>query len=207
MHTEAVMIAFVRGILNARTENSVIVDAGGLGFEIYIPLSVQERLPAIGDEVTLYTYMNVKEDEMSLYGFLDRDDLSMFKLLISVSGIGPKGAQSILSGLSADDLRFAILSQDVKAISKAPGVGPRTAQRVILELKDKVNLDDGFAHLSADASTGRGAASPSERNDAIMALTVLGYSNMDAMRVVTGIDTEGKSTEDILHEALKKLGR
>ena len=201
------MIAFVRGILNARTENSVIVDAGGLGFEIYIPLSVQERLPAIGDEVTLYTYMNVKEDEMSLYGFLDRDDLSMFKLLISVSGIGPKGAQSILSGLSADDLRFAILSQDVKAISKAPGVGPRTAQRVILELKDKVNLDDGFAHLSADASTGRGAASPSERNDAIMALTVLGYSNMDAMRVVTGIDTEGKSTEDILHEALKKLGR
>ena len=201
------MIAFVRGILNARTENSVIVDAGGLGFEIYIPLSVQERLPAIGDEVTLYTYMNVKEDEMSLYGFLGRDDLSMFKLLISVSGIGPKGAQSILSGLSADDLRFAILSQDVKAISKAPGVGPRTAQRVILELKDKVNLDDGFAHLSADASTGRGAASPSERNDAIMALTVLGYSNMDAMRVVTGIDTEGKSTEDILHEALKKLGR
>ncbi len=201
------MIAFVRGILNARTENSVIVDTGGLGFEVYIPMSVQERLPAIGDELTLYTYMNVKEDEMSLYGFLDRDDLSMFKLLISVSGIGPKGAQSILSGLSADDLRFAILSQDVKAISKAPGVGPRTAQRVILELKDKVNLDDGLSHLSESASGGRSSTVTSERNDAIMALTVLGYSNMDAMRVVTGIDTEGKSTEEILHEALKKLGR
>ena len=201
------MIAFVRGILNARTENSVIVDTGGLGFEVYIPMSVQERLPAIGDELTLYTYMNVKEDEMNLYGFLDRDDLSMFKLLISVSGIGPKGAQSILSGLSADDLRFAILSQDVKAISKAPGVGPRTAQRVILELKDKVNLDDGLSHLSESASGGRSSTVTSERNDAIMALTVLGYSNMDAMRVVTGIDTEGKSTEEILHEALKKLGR
>ena len=201
------MIAFVRGILNARTENSVIVDTGGLGFEVYIPMSVQERLPAIGDELTLYTYMNVKEDEMSLYGFLDRDDLSMFKLLISVSGIGPKGAQSILSGLSADDLRFAILSQDVKAISKAPGVGPRTAQRVILELKDKVNLDDGLSHLSESTSGGRSSTVTSERNDAIMALTVLGYSNMDAMRVVTGIDTEGKSTEEILHEALKKLGR
>ena len=201
------MIAFVRGILNARTDNSVIVDAGGLGFEVFIPLSVQERLPSIGDELTLYTYMNVKEDEMSLYGFLDRDDLSMFKLLISVSGIGPKGAQSILSGLSADDLRFAILSQDVKAISKAPGVGARTAQRVILELKDKVNLEDGFSHLSENAPAGRGTSVSSERNDAIMALTVLGYSNMDAMRVVTSIDTEGKSTEDILHEALKKLGR
>ena len=201
------MIAFVRGILSAKTENSAVIDVGGLGFEVYIPLSVLEQLPPVGDEVTLHTYMNVKEDEMSLYGFLDRDDLSMFKLLISVSGIGPKGAQSILSGLSADDLRFAILSQDVKAISKAPGVGPRTAQRVILELKDKVNLEDGFAHRSGNTGSGRTAASPSERNDAIMALTVLGYSNMDAMRVVSGIDTEGKSTEDILHEALKKLGR
>ena len=201
------MIAFIRGILNARTENSVIIDVNGLGFEVFIPLSVQEQLPSIGDELTLYTYMNVKEDEMSLYGFLDRDDLSMFKLLISVSGIGPKGAQSILSGLSADDLRFAILSQDVKAISKAPGVGPRTAQRVILELKDKVNLEDGFSRLSESTSVGRGSKVPSERNDAIMALTVLGYSNTDAMRAVTSIDTEGKSTEDILHEALKKLGR
>ena len=201
------MISFIRGILNARTENSVIIDVNGLGFEVFIPLSVQEQLPSIGDELTLYTYMNVKEDEMSLYGFLDRDDLSMFKLLISVSGIGPKGAQSILSGLSADDLRFAILSQDVKAISKAPGVGPRTAQRVILELKDKVNLEDGFSHLSESTSVGRGSKVPSERNDAIMALTVLGYSNTDAMRAVTSIDTEGKSTEDILHEALKKLGR
>ena len=201
------MIAFVRGILNARTESSVIVDAGGLGFEIFVPLSVQDRLPAIGDEVTLHTYMNVKEDGMSLYGFLNRDDLSMFKMLITVSGVGPKGAQAILSCLSADDLRFAILSQDAKAISKAQGVGARTAQRVILELKDKVSLDDGFSHLSESVSGGRKAAETSERNEAIMALTVLGYSNSDAMRAVAAVDTEGKSTEEILHEALKQMGR
>ncbi len=201
------MIAFVRGILNARTESSVIVDAGGLGFEIFVPLSVQDRLPAIGDEVTLHTYMNVKEDGMSLYGFLNRDDLSMFKMLITVSGVGPKGAQAILSCLSADDLRFAILSQDAKAISKAQGVGARTAQRVILELKDKVSLDDGFSHLSESVSGGRNAAETSERNEAIMALTVLGYSNSDAMRAVAAVDTEGKSTEEILHEALKQMGR
>lgn len=200
------MISFVRGVLVQRTENSAILDTGGIGFEIFVPVSALEKLPPVGNEVTLYTYMNVKEDEMSLYGFIDRDDLAMFRLLITVSGIGPKGAQAILSGLSADDLRFAILSQDVKAISKAQGVGAKTAQRVIMELKDKVDISDGFSHLAEVPAPGRQAAS-SERNDAVMALTVLGYSNSDALKAVSRVQTEGKSTEEILHDALKLLGR
>lgn len=201
------MIAFVRGVLARKTENSAVIDTGGLGFEVFVPLSVLERLPSAGNEVTLYTHLNVKEDEMSLYGFPDRDDLAMFKLLITVSGIGPKGAQSILSALSADDLRFAILSQDVRAIAKAPGVGLKTAQRLVMELKDKVDLDEGFSHLAESETTGRAQASSTERSDAVAALTVLGYSGADALRAVSSVNTEGKSTEEILREALKKLGR
>ena len=202
------MIAFVRGVLVRKTDNSAVIDTGGLGFEVFVPLSALEVLPPAGNEVTLHTYLNVKEDEMSLYGFPDRDDLAMFKLLITVSGIGPKGAQSILSALSADDLRFAILSQDVRAISKAPGIGLKTAQRLIMELKDKVDLDDGFSHLAETAGdAGRTPSSSTERSDAVAALTVLGYSGTDALRAVSSVNTEGKSTEEILREALKKLGR
>ena len=202
------MIAFVRGVLVRKTDNSAVIDTGGLGFEVFVPLSALEALPPAGNEVTLHTYLNVKEDEMSLYGFPDRDDLTMFKLLITVSGIGPKGAQSILSALSADDLRFAILSQDVRAISKAPGIGLKTAQRLIMELKDKVDLDDGFSHLAETAGdAGRTPSSSTERSDAVAALTVLGYSGTDALRAVSSVNTEGKSTEEILREALKKLGR
>ena len=201
------MISHLRGELTYVRENKVEIDTGALGFEVQVPMTVIDRLPGIGSPIELFTYMNVKEDEMSLFGFPDRDSLDMFKLLITVSGIGPKGALGILSSMTPSDIRFAVLSQDVKAISKAPGIGSKTAQRLIIELKDKVSLSDGLEHMNDDVRPVGNASDSSEKSEAIIALTVLGYSNTDAVRAVSGIDTAGKTTEEILKEALKRIGR
>ncbi|MBR3036550.1 MAG: Holliday junction branch migration protein RuvA [Lachnospiraceae bacterium] len=201
------MISHLRGELTYVRENKVEIDTGALGFEVQVPMTVIDRLPGIGSPIELFTYMNVKEDEMSLFGFPDRDSLDMFKLLITVSGIGPKGALGILSSMTPSDIRFAVLSQDVKAISKAPGIGSKTAQRLIIELKDKVSLSDGLEHMNDDVRPVGNASDSSEKSEAIIALTVLGYSNTDAFRAVSGIDTAEKTTEEILKEALKRIGR
>ena len=130
------MISYVKGSLTEKFEDSVIVEAGGIGYRIFVPTSVLEHLPKTGETVKIYTYFSVREDAMSLYGFLSRQDLEMFRQLIGVNGVGPKSALGILSALSPDVLRLAVLSGDAKAISKAPGVGSKTAQRIILDLKD-----------------------------------------------------------------------
>ena len=143
---------------------------------------------------------------MILYGFLTKDDLELFKLLISVSGIGPKGGLSILSTLEADDLRFAILSGDAKAISKAPGVGGKTAQRVILELKDKLSLEDAFEAKTEHVQKNAAAAGGSVKNDAVMALTALGYSSTESLKAVSAVEiTEDMDVEEVLKAALKHL--
>ena len=137
------MIAFVRGTAVDMTENSVIVEAGGIGYEIYMTGTDLSRIH-MGEEVKIHTYFNVREDAMQLYGFRSKDDLQMFKLLLGVNGVGPKAAVGVLAGITADELRFAILSDDVKTLSKAPGIGKKTAQKLILELKDKMKLEDAF---------------------------------------------------------------
>ena len=205
--TEEKMISHLRGELTYIAENRVEIDTGAVAFEVQVPMSVIDRLPGIGSPVELYTYLNVKEDEMSLFGFANRDSLDMFKMLITVSGIGPKGALGILSSMSPSDIRFAVLSQDVKAISKAPGIGAKTAQRLIIELKDKVSLSDGFDHLNDSDSPAAQTADTEEKSEAVIALTVLGYSNTDAYRAVQSVDAAGKTTEEILKEALKRIGR
>ena len=136
------MFAYVNGFLEDTTVDNAVIDVNGFGINVRISADTASRLPGIGEEVRLYTYTYVKEDAFLLYGFLSRSDLEMFKLCITVSGIGPKGALAILSVMDADALRFAIMSGDAKAISRAPGVGARTAQRLILELKDKISIDD-----------------------------------------------------------------
>ena len=136
------MIAFVRGIIEEITEDIVILDTGGIGYNINISGQTAASLPGIGREVKLYTYTCVREDAFLLYGFMRRDELQIFKKLITVNGIGPKGGLAILSVMSADDLRFAIISGDAKAIAKAPGIGAKTAGRVILDLKDKISMAD-----------------------------------------------------------------
>ena len=201
------MIAFVKGILSEIGEGEVVVDCGSLGYEINVPSSVTGAV-RIGSEVKLYTFLNVREDEMSLFGFLDQDSLSMFKLLITISGIGPKGALGVLSVMSVSDLRFAVLAGDAKSISRAPGIGQKTAQRIVMELKDKVSISDSFDSSgnvgSAAALTGEES---SAKSDAIIALTELGFSSSDALRAVSKVEIAGRSANQILKDALKALGR
>lgn len=208
------MISYVRGPLVEVEEDVIVVEAGGMGYNIHVPLSVLENLPKIGAEVRIYTYLQVREDAVSLYGFLTRQDLSMFKQLIGVNGIGPKAALGILSVLRPDDLRMAILSGDAKAISKAPGVGAKTAQRVILDLKDKVNLEDMLTGMGAgglagdrDGAGGAGAGfGGSAGMEAVSALVALGYSNMEASKAVRRVTiTDEMTPEDVLKAALKHL--
>jgi len=204
------MIGYVKGTLEEIEENAVILDVGGMGIRVYISGGFLCQLPSYGTEMKIYTYTNVKEDSFTLYGFRNKDELELFKKLISVSGIGPKGGLAILSVMSADDLRFAIYSGDVKSISKAPGIGKKTAERVVLELKDKVSLADNSADnlLSEIGRADDNAMSEfaGKRKDAIDALTALGYSGTDAARAVKQVNpTEEMSVEEILKASLRFL--
>lgn len=152
--TNGFNVCIYKGELAEKNIDSIVVEAAGVGYLIYIPTQYFDMLPDEGEDVKIYTYLCVREDAMILYGFLSKDDLEIFKLLITVSGIGPKGGLAILSTLSADDLRFAILSGDSKAISKAPGIGAKTAQRVILDLKDKLSLEDAFEKKLENQASG-----------------------------------------------------
>ena len=201
------MISYVKGSLTEKFEDSVIVEAGGIGYRIFVPTSVLEHLPKMGETVKIYTYFSVREDAMSLYGFLSRQDLEMFRQLIGVNGVGPKSALGILSALSPDVLRLAVLSGDAKAISKAPGVGSKTAQRIILDLKDKVKAEDILDGYTEPVS-GHGEVSTVGEigKEAIEALTALGYSASEASGVVKKVTiTESMTAEDVLKAALKHL--
>ena len=200
------MIAYLNGIVAEVTEDNVVIDVNQIGYNVKISTSTAAALPGIGDEVKLYTYTYIKEDTFSLYGFLMKDDLQMFKLLITVNGIGPKGALAILSIMSADDLRFAIVGGDSKSISKASGVGAKTAQRVILDLKDKVSIEDAMA-LKDNLGTQIGfTIESSAKNEAVEALVSLGYSPTEALKSLKKISiTEDMDTESILKAALKQI--
>lgn len=202
------MYSYIKGELSEIVaENHIVVENGGIGYNIYITGQVLSLLPGVGEEVKIYTYLCVREDAFILYGFLTRDDLNVFKLLIGVSGIGPKGALAILSVMSTDDLRFAVLSDDAKAIAKAPGVGNKTAQRLIIELKDKLSLEDAFEQkLSHTQEAVSGNGLKGIRNEAVEALVSLGYSSTEALKVLRDIEiTEDSSVEDILKLALKQM--
>ena len=202
------MISYRRGELVAQYEDKVIVDVGGVGYGIYMSAQSMSRLPHTGSEVKIHTYLNVKEDLMQLFGFLTLDDLNVFKLLIGVSGIGPKGGQAILSVLSPDDLRFAVMADDVKAISSAPGIGKKTAQKLIVELKDKLSIEDVLEHATAteeniEVKTSAGAEIQSE---AVQALVALGYGSTEALKAVKQVEiTPDMQVEELLKLALKHM--
>lgn len=202
------MIAFVCGTAVDMTESSVIVQAGGIGYEIYMTGEDLSQI-CMGEERKIHTYFQVREDAMQLYGFLGKDDLQMFKLLLGVNGVGPKAAMGVLSGITADELRFAILSDDVKTLSKAPGIGKKTAQKLILELKDKLKLEDAFemklAHEQERAAAGLGEMTDA-RQEAVEALVALGYSSTDALRAVRKVtDVAPDDVEGMLKAALKNF--
>ncbi len=205
------MIGYIKGTVSYIGENYVLLDNHGIGYRIFIPAGYTDSGLRAGDEVRLYTYLSVREDALTLFGFLSQDDLEMFRMMLNVSGLGPKGALGILSVLSADDLRFAVLSDDAKAIAKAPGVGQKTAQKLILELKDKLRLEDAFekklehqtesAEKKGNAAPGGGAEA-----DAIQALAALGYSNTEAFRAVHKVEISADmDSEAVLKAALKYL--
>lgn len=197
------MITYIIGEFTEIEDTTIIVEAYGVGYEIMVPGSVVSLLPPVGSRIKIYTYQNVKEDALDLYGFLTKDDLNIFKLLITVNGIGPKGALSILSSISPDDLRIAVVSDDVKRIQSAPGIGAKTAQKLIIELKDKLKLEDVLYKNDTEVTNN---TSGSVRDEAVEALCSLGYSPSEALRAVKNIDiNDGMSSEDILKLALKKL--
>ncbi len=201
------MIAYLKGIVAEVTDKYVILDVNSVGFRVFISAREAEAMPGRGEEVKLYTFLNVKEDAMQLFGFLSEDDLEMYRLLLNVSGIGPKGALGILSAMTADDLRFAVLSDDAKAIARSPGIGNKTAQKLILELRDKLSLEDAFEKKFEHQALAAGADAPGDaRSEAVQALTALGYSNSDALKAVRLADiTPDMDTETILKLALRQM--
>ena len=201
------MIAFLKGLIEEKSEKSIFLDVQGIGYEVYMPTGSTSHLPAVGEEVKLHTYLQISENGIGLYGFLTKDELNVFKLLITVNGIGPKGAVGILSALSANDLRLAVLADDDKAIAKAPGIGPKTAKKMILELKDKFHLEDAIKDLSEPVITAhRGNDLTDAASEAVQALTALGYSNSDALKAVRMAEVKDvANTEELLKAALKQL--
>ena len=198
------MFAYLVGKIADISEDNLVLEVNHIGFNIKIPSSLHSSLPGIGEEIKIHTYTCVREDSFQLYGFLTRDDLDMFRLLITVNGIGPKGGLAVLSVLSADDIRMAVLSQDAKTIAKAPGIGAKTAQRVILDLKDKVPaeaLASGFLAPREEKKAMEGAA-----GEAVDALAALGYSQAEAYRAVSQVEiADGMTAEDVLKASLKHL--
>lgn len=199
------MYAYLKGTVEEISEDNLVLEVNQIGYNIKISSRTANSLNQTGGFIKLYTYTLVREDAFNLYGFLTRDDLDIFKKLITVNGIGPKGGLAILSVMSADELRFAILSGDAKAISRAPGIGAKTAERVILDLKDKVSLEEALSpKSSALPESLSGSETSSGKNEAVEALVALGYSASDALRAVKQASvTDEMSVEQILKSALK----
>lgn len=203
------MISYVKGELAAIEEQKAIIDVGGIGYGVFMPHQALAMLPSVGNEVKLYTYLNVREDAMRLFGFLTKDDLEIFRLVIGVSGIGPKGGLNILSCMSPDELRFAIMSGDAKMISSAPGIGKKTAEKLIVELRDKVDIEkmlDHAAHPEETIQTDMAKTSANEmQSEAVQALVALGYGSAESLRAVKKTSVQCQTVEDILKEALQYL--
>lgn len=202
------MIAYLKGTLEEIGNDYIVVDVNNIGYQVKVSLRVIEGLPGIGSQLKIHTYTYVREDVIALYGFLTKDDLQMFLLLLGVNGVGPKGALGILSVFSAQELRLAIISQDSKTIAKAPGIGAKTAQRMLIDLKDKVSVEETFEKMGTESVNASSAKieNAGARSDAIEALTALGYSASESMKAVNAVEiTEDMSNDAILKAALKHI--
>ena len=197
------MIAFVQGRLEAIEESSVLVETGGIGYRIYTPIQEELLRLGIGSQVRFYTYMNVREDAVVLYGFLRKESLDLFRLLINVNGVGPKYALAILTSLHEDQVCLAIGAEDAKTLSRVPGIGPKTAARIILDLKDKIKgliPTEGASLPAPELTVARGAS-----EEAVMALMSLGYSQSEAAGAVAKAAEPGMDTEEIIKRSLKQI--
>ena len=200
------MISYIRGALEIKGDNYIVIECGGIGYQLMVSGKFMEKLPPVHSEIKVSTYMYIREDEICLFGFENADELNVFKILLGVSGVGPKVAMSLLSTLTVNELRLAVISEDVKAISKANGIGAKGASRIILELKDKfgkgtAEFSAGSLSASVPAVMGKG-----NRGEAVAALAALGYSQAEAASVLSDC-ADTMSVEDMIRAGLKKLSR
>lgn len=199
------MIGYIKGELIESRPGKIVVENNGIGYNIIVSEGVREELPSIGEQVRIFTYTGVREDAISLYGFLTRDSLDMFYQLLGVSGVGPKGAQMILSVFTVPDLKYAILTDNSTLISKTPTIGKKTAERIIIDLKDKISEDD-ILNLSPSTDVNDDKKLPDSVKDAVDALVALGYDRKQAVNAVKNIDKpEELDTNNLLKAALKYL--
>lgn len=194
------MFSYIKGIIENSGKDFIIVDNNGIGYKIYVPSSTLSKINVKNDQVKIYTYYHVREDIAALYGFLTKEELDMFELLISVSGIGPKAGLAVLSVLSPSQISLSIISGDIKTLTTVPGIGSKTAHRLLLELKDKINTEDVIESGAGVQPDGDDTA-----KEAVSALMALGYSAVEAGSAVRKVDMEGSDTEKVIKDALKIL--
>ncbi len=197
------MISYIKGKLEAKNLDNVIIEVGGIGYKIFMSANSMDRLGEIGTEVKVYTYMRVREDDISLYGFCTNEELKMFEQLLGVSGVGAKSALSILANISPSSFALAIITGDLNTLKSLPGIGAKSAQRMILELKDKMKTQEA---IETEFIPVQNTVKNDKAKDAIEALQVLGYSRRDIDLAISKIDTNELSVEDIIKQGLKYLG-
>jgi len=197
------MISYLKGTVQIKKQEYIVIDVGGIGYKVFMPENEIEQIQ-IESEIKVHTYLRVREDDVSIYGFLGMEELAMFELLISVGGIGTKSAVSILSNIAPSKFALAVISDDVNTLKKLPGIGAKTAQRIILELKDKIKTEEAVS----EQKESKVEFNDNENiNDAIEALQVLGYTRRDIEKELSKIDINGLSTEEVIKVGLKNLGR
>ena len=197
------MISYIKGNLEAKNLDNVVIDVGGIGYKIFMSINSIEKIGEIGTIVKVHTYMRVREDDISLYGFCTNEELRMFEQLIGVSGVGAKSALTILSNISPSSFALAIISGDVNTLKSLPGIGAKSAQRMILELKDKMKTQDA---IQTEIMPTKTIVTNDKVRDAVEALQVLGYARKDIDLAISNIDTKDLSVEEIIKQGLKYLG-
>ena len=201
------MYAYIKGSLEVKTTGYVVIETGGVGYKIFMSETAIEKLGEIGSTVKVHTYMKVREDDISLFGFNTNEELRMFELLLSVSGIGAKTAITILSNISPSSFALAVISNDVASLKKLPGIGAKSAQRVILELKDKLKTEECINNKENIDKINVALEDDDKVSEAVSALQVLGYSKKEIERALQKIDTKSLSVEDIIRKGLNNLAR
>ncbi|MBE5819244.1 MAG: Holliday junction branch migration protein RuvA [Clostridiales bacterium] len=198
------MYAYIKGILEQKTNNFVVIDVGGIGYRIFMPSKSIENLADLGEKVKVYTHYHVREDSISLYGFNSNEELRMFELLISVSGIGAKSAIAMLSEISPSSFALAVISDDISKLVKVPGIGKKTAARIVLELKDKLKTEEAIEQTEELICA---IDDSSKECEALAALQVLGYTRKEIEKILQKIDVKNLELEEIIKQALKYLSR
>lgn len=197
------MYAYLDGILAEIEESQIVIDVSGIGYLVNVPKSVLSKLPTKGGRIKLYVTLIVREDSHELYGFLDKNNKVLFKMLIEVSGIGPKASMSVLSSISVDDLILSIATGDEKILTRVPGIGKKTAQRIILELKDKIDIHIKHSHVSASDFASKDISTPEE--EALHALLALGYDTSEAYAAIRSVSDKSSESTDLIKAALKVM--